>query len=75
MSSEKPVSKKSLLVIKGQRITRADYRVILALTLVLSFVYVVIRGANCEAVAALGPLTGSAVAYYFHSKISDSSVN
>ena len=75
MSYEEQPSKKSLLVIKGQRITRADYRIVLALILVVAFVYVVINGASCEAVAALGPLTGSAVAYYFHSRVCDSSVN
>lgn len=74
MSSDEPISKKRLLVIKGQKVTNADYRAILALILVLSFVYIVLTGPNCEAVAALGPLTGSAVGYYFRSKVSDSSV-
>jgi uncharacterized membrane protein len=62
------IKKRNLILIKGQQITKADYRGFLALILVLSFAYVVLTGANCFAIAALGPLTGSVVTYYFHSK-------
>ena len=74
MSSEDGISKSRLVVIKGQRVTKADYRALLSLILVISFVYVVISGANCDAVAALGPLTGAAVGYYFRFKSYDSVV-
>lgn len=65
--------KRSLIAIKGQKLTRSDYRGFLALLLVSVFSYVAVVGGNCSAIAALGPLTGSAVAYYFHSKDHDSS--
>lgn len=68
---DKPL-KRRLIVIKGQTVTKADYRALLALILVLTFAYVVISNGSCSAVAALGPLTGSAVTYYFQSKIQDS---
>ncbi len=61
------INKRSLISIKGQTVTSADYRGFLALILVTTFAYVVITG-SCEAIAALGPLTGSVVTYYFHSK-------
>ncbi|MHB2035752.1 MAG: hypothetical protein ACYCPW_03300 [Nitrososphaerales archaeon] len=61
------IDKRNLISIKGQTVTNADYRGFLALILVSAFAYVVITG-SCEAIAALGPLTGSVVTYYFHSK-------
>ena len=68
------ISKRNLISIKGQTITNADYRGFLALILVSAFAYVVITG-SCEAIAALGPLTGSVVTYYFHSKSSPAQIN
>ena len=70
--SVEPIKKRRLIVIKGQTVTKADYRALLALILVLTFAYVVISNGSSSAVAALGPLTGSAVTYYFQSKIQDS---
>lgn len=66
--TDQEIKKRNLILIKGQQITKSDYRGFLALILILSFVYVVINGASCFAVAALGPLTGSVVTYYFQSK-------
>ena len=69
MSQDKGVIKKqNLISIKGQTLTRADYRGLLALLLVCAFLYVVLANTGCEATASLGPLTGAAVTYYFQSK-------
>jgi hypothetical protein len=57
--------KKRMIVIKGQQLTKQDYRGLLALFLVASFVYSVLSGASDVAIASLGPFTGSAVGYYF----------
>ncbi|HZW58268.1 MAG TPA: hypothetical protein VFF30_18410 [Nitrososphaerales archaeon] len=68
------MKKRSLIAIKGQSLTKADYRGLLALVLVLSFVYLALTGGSCSAITALGPLTGSAVTYYFHSRSNDREV-
>ncbi|MDG6905650.1 MAG: hypothetical protein JRN20_07695 [Nitrososphaerota archaeon] len=68
MSSNEGTEKRNLISIKGQTVTKQDYRGILAIMLVAAFIYVVILGANCESTAALGTLTGAAVTYYFDSR-------
>ena len=55
------------MVIKGAEITQKDYRAFIAILLSLAFVVALFMG-NVEAIAALGPLAGSAATYYFHSK-------
>ncbi len=67
-SKENGETKTNLITIKGQQVTRSDFRGLLAIILVLAFIYVVCVG-NYEAVTALGPLTGSAVGYYFHCRV------
>lgn len=62
-------NKQRMIVIKGQQITKADYRGILALILLFSYLYAVLGAYSCSAIEALGPLTGSAITYYFHDKI------
>ncbi|MHB1907743.1 MAG: hypothetical protein ACYCQJ_02585 [Nitrososphaerales archaeon] len=66
-----PIFKKALITIKGQRITQADYRGLLALVLVISFIYSAVAS-NIQAIASLGPLTGAAVGYYFHARTNES---
>lgn len=67
-SGENCSEKKNLISIKGQTITKQDYRGLLALFLVGAFVYAVIFAKSCEAIASLGTLTGTAVTYYFNSR-------
>lgn len=56
------------MVIKGQTIiTQKDYRAFIAILLSSAFVVALFAG-NVEAIAALGPLAGSAATYYFHAK-------
>jgi hypothetical protein len=64
----KKPEKKSLLVYKGELVaSSSDYRALLALLLIAGYLYVLVIG-NALAIAGMGPLTGSAVAYYFDSK-------
>ena len=68
ISAESYPKKKSLIAFKGHEITSpSDYRAFLAFLLVAGYLYVLILG-NAIAIAGMGPLTGSAVAYYFHSR-------
>ncbi len=67
-STDDATTKTSLITIKGQKVTQADFRGLLAVILVVAFIFVVFLG-NYEAIGALGPLTGSAVGYYFHLKV------
>ncbi len=61
------VKKEPLMVIKGQEITQKDYRAFIAILLSAAFVAALFVG-NIDAIAALGPLAGSAATYYFHAK-------
>jgi hypothetical protein len=67
-----PVTKKRTLIVRKGReiVTTTDYRAIIAIMLVASFIFVVIRG-DFTGIAALGPLAGAAVGYYFHWKGSE----
>lgn len=68
MAAPEPKRKRSLIAYKGHEITSsADYRAFLAFLLVAGYLYVLALG-NSIAIAGMGPLTGSAVAYYFHSR-------
>lgn len=65
------IKKRTLIVRKGREIvTTTDYRAIIAIMLVASFIFVVIKG-DFTGIAALGPLAGAAVGYYFHWKGSE----
>jgi len=59
--------KKNLIVVKGHQISKADYRGVLAVTLVAAFLYEVISG-NPPGTETLGPFAGAVVGYYFHSR-------
>lgn len=59
--------KRELLVFKGTKITQSDFRGLIALLLSSAFVLSLFIG-NVDAIAALGPLSGSAATYYFHEK-------
>jgi hypothetical protein len=67
-----PVTKKRTLIVRKGReiVTATDYRAVIAIMLVASFIFVVIRG-DFTGIAALGPLAGAAVGYYFHWKGSE----
>ena len=67
---DRPDFKKSLITIKGQKVTQADYRGLLALILVIAFIYFA-STTNTEAIAALGPLAGAATGYYFHARTTE----
>jgi hypothetical protein len=65
-SEEKPI-KKQLMVIKGSSVTQSDYRAFIAILLSAAFILALFVK-DVEAIAALGPLSGSAATYYFHKK-------
>ena len=74
MSEENtPVSKRVMIAVKGHQVTSADYRGLLAIFLVVAFIYsVLVMGASCPSTSALGPFAGAAVGYYFRAKDSES---
>ncbi|MHB8603384.1 MAG: hypothetical protein ACYC9R_12195 [Nitrosotalea sp.] len=61
--------KESLLQIKGQKITNADYRGLISVGLLGMFAYALFLG-NQTASIVLGPFVGVVVGYYFHDKAS-----
>lgn len=61
------VQKKSMIRIKGQKVTQADYRGLLSLALLLMFGYSMFTD-NEVAAVVFGPFMGVIVGYYFHDK-------
>jgi len=59
--------KQSLITIKGQSITKSDYRGIIALVLIILFGYSIFANLTVPSIV-LGPFVGAIVTYYFHSK-------
>ncbi len=63
-SEERASEKKSLLHFKSLRVTNADYRGLLAFSLVLLFAYALFTD-NLDAEIILGSLVGSVIGFYF----------
>ena len=65
---EESGSKQRMIVLKGHEIAKRDYRGVVAILVVGSFLYSVLLSGICYQSTTLGPFAGAIVGYYFRSK-------